>query len=44
MFEAGLGYLARFQDTGESDAEAGVTYPDFDTTFQGIMLSLALRF
>ena len=44
MFEVGLGYLARFQTTDESDAEAGVTFPDFDTTFQGIMLSAALRF
>ena len=44
MFEAGLGFLARFQDTDESDPEGGITVAAFDSTFTGVLVSAALRF
>lgn len=44
MFEAGLGLLARFQATDDSDPEGGFFVPSFDASFQGVLLSLALRF
>ena len=44
MFEAGLGFLSRFQDTDESDPEGGVVVTAFDSTFTGVLVSAALRF
>jgi hypothetical protein len=44
MFEVGLGFLARFQVTDDSDVENGLFVPEFDTTFEGVLLSAALRF
>ncbi len=44
MFEAGLGFLARFQETDDSDVENGFFVPEFNTTFSGVLLSAALRF
>ena len=44
MFEAGLGFLSRFQDTDESDPEGGITVSAFESTFTGVLVSAALRF